>query len=360
MKIAVLPGDGIGPEVTAQAVKVLKAVIGTSTPIELTQADVGGAGVEALGDPLPEATLEIARRADAILFGAAGMPGDEALPYAMRPGASLLRLRQHLGLFANFRPAFLFPELIGASTLKPEVVEGLDLIILRELTGDIYFGEPRGIRVNEAGEREGFNTMRYSESEIERIARVAFQTARARRRKVCSVDKANVLETSQVWREVVTRVGKEFPDVELTHAFVDAAAMMLMRDPKQFDVVVTGNIFGDILSDAAAMLTGSIGMLPSASLAADGKGLYEPVHGTAPDIAGKDIANPIAAILSMAMMLRHSFAQAENADRVESAVRKALAAGFRTGDIVQPGTRRVGTAEMGDAIVASIAAANGS
>lgn len=355
MKIAVMPGDGIGKEVTAQAVKVLKAVIGGRMPLELVEAPIGAAGIEAAGDPLPEATLQIAKKADAILFGAAGMPGDENIPYAMRPGASLLRLRKELGLFANFRPAFLFPELIGASTLKPEVVEGLDLMILRELTGDIYFGEPRGIRTLSTGEREGFNTMRYSESEIERIAHVAFRTARGRRGKVCSVDKANVLETMQLWREVVTRVGRDYPDIELTHVFVDAAAMMLMRAPKQFDVIVTGNIFGDILSDAAAMLTGSIGMLPSASLALDSKGLYEPVHGTAPDIAGKNLANPIASILSMGMMLRYSFNQPENADRVERAVRAVLADGYRTGDIFQPGSKRVGTSEMGDAVVAALA-----
>jgi 3-isopropylmalate dehydrogenase len=303
---------------------------------------------------LPPATLEIARAADAILFGSAGMPGDEAIPFAMRPGASLLRLRQDLGLFANFRPAFLFPELIGASTLKPEVVEGLDLMILRELTGDVYFGEPRGSGTNARGEREAFNTMRYSEPEVERIAHVAFRTARARKRKLCSVDKANVLEVMQLWREVVTRVGAEYPEVELTHLFVDAAAMQLMRAPKQFDVIVTGNIFGDILSDAAAMLTGSIGMLPSASMAAGTKGLYEPVHGTAPDIAGKDLANPLAAILSMAMMLRYSFGLAEQADRVEGAVRRVLAEGLRTGDIFQSGMRRVGTREMGEAVVAAV------
>jgi 3-isopropylmalate dehydrogenase len=354
MKIAVMPGDGVGREVTAQAVKVLKAIVGNRLPLELIEAPVGGAGLDAAGDPLPAFSLEIAKKADAILFGAAGMPGDEAIPYAMRPGASLLRLRKELGLFANFRPAFLFPELIGASTLKPEVVEGLDLMILRELTGDIYFGEPRGIRITASGEREGFNTMRYTESEVARIAHVAFRTARLRRGKVCSVDKANVLETSQLWREVVTRVGTGYPDVELTHAFVDAAAMMLMRAPKQFDVIVTGNIFGDILSDAAAMLTGSIGMLPSASLAGDSKGLYEPVHGTAPDIAGKNIANPIAAILSMEMMLRYSFGQIENADRVEAAVRRVLADGYRTADIYQPDSKRLGTAEMGDAVVEAV------
>ena len=353
MKIAVLPGDGIGKEVTAEAVKVLRAAVG-SEALELTEAPVGGAGVEAAGDPLPPRTLEIAQRADAILFGSAGVPGDEAIPYAMRPGASLLRLRKALGLFANFRPAFLFPELVDASTLKREVVDGLDIMILRELTGDLYFGEPRGITTNAAGEREAFNTMRYSEGEVERIARVAFETARKRRRKVCSVDKANVLETMQLWREVVTRVGKDYPDVELTHVFVDAAAMMLMRAPKQFDVIVTGNVFGDILSDAAAMLTGSIGMLPSASLGTGTKGLYEPVHGSAPDIAGKNIANPLAAILSAEMMLRYSFDDARNADRILAAVQKVLAAGYRTGDIFRPGMKRVGTREMGDAVAAAL------
>jgi 3-isopropylmalate dehydrogenase len=353
MKIAVLPGDGIGKEVTAEAVKVLRAAVG-SKALDLTEAPVGGAGVEAAGDPLPPQTLEIAQRAQAILFGAAGVPGDEAIPYPMRPGASLLRLRKALGLFANFRPAFLFPELVDASTLKREVVEGLDIMILRELTGDLYFGEPRGVRINSAGEREAFNTMRYSEGEVERIARVAFETARKRRRKVCSVDKANVLETMQLWREVATRVGKDYPDVELTHAFVDAASMMLMRAPKQFDVIVTGNVFGDILSDAAAMLTGSIGMLPSASLGTGNQGLYEPVHGTAPDIAGKNIANPLAAILSAEMMLRYSFDDTRGADRISAAVRKVLAAGYRTADIFQPGMRRVGTREMGDAVVAAL------
>ncbi|CAN7703795.1 MULTISPECIES: 3-isopropylmalate dehydrogenase [unclassified Variovorax] len=359
MKIAVMAGDGIGPEVTAQAVKVLKAVLGPTQAVELVEAPIGQAGIDSAGDPLPAATSEIARRADAILFGSAGMPGDEAIPFAMRPGASLLRLRKELGLFANFRPAFLFPELIGATTLKPEIVEGLDLMILRELTGDVYFGEPRGSGTNARGEREAFNTMRYSEPEIERIAHVAFRTARARRRKLCSVDKANVLEVMQLWREVVTRVGAEYPDVELTHLFVDAAAMQLMRAPKQFDVIVTGNIFGDILSDAAAMLTGSIGMLPSASMAAGSKGLYEPVHGTAPDIAGKDLANPLASILSMAMLLRHSFGLAEQAERVERAVRAVLAEGLRTGDIFQPGCRRVGTRDMGEAVVAALRRAAG-
>jgi 3-isopropylmalate dehydrogenase len=355
MKIAILPGDGVGKEVTREAVKVLKAVVGNNTAMELTEAPIGGAGVDAAGDPLPAATLEIARAADAILFGAAGVPGDEKLPYEMRPGASLLRLRKDLGLFANFRPVFMFPELIGASTLKPEIVEGLDIVILRELTGDLYFGEPRGIRTLPSGERQGFNTMVYSESEVERIAHVAFRTAQGRRKKVCSVDKANVLETMQLWREVVSRVGKEYPDVELTHVFVDAAAMMLMRAPKQFDVMVTGNVFGDILSDCAAMLTGSIGMLPSASMAQGSKGLYEPVHGSAPDIAGKNIANPLAAILSMAMMLHYSFDRPELAARVHRAVAAVLAAGYRTPDIFQAGMQRVGTAEMGDAVVAMLA-----
>ena len=355
MKIAVLPGDGVGREVTAQGVKVLEAVIGTSNSLELIEASIGQAGVDEAGDPLPMPTLQLCREADAILFGSAGVPGDEKLPFDMRPGASLLRLRKDLQLFANFRPVFMFPELIGASTLKPEVVDGLDIIILRELTGDIYFGEPRGIRTLPNGERQGFNTMVYSESEVERIAHVAFRTARGRRNKVCSVEKANVLETSQVWRDVVTRVGLEYPDVELTHVFVDAAAMMLMRNPKQFDVMVTGNIFGDILSDCAAMLTGSIGMLPSASLAGNKKGLYEPVHGSAPDIAGRDIANPLASILSAAMMLRHSFDLNEQADKVEKAVARVLADGYRTADIFQPGTKKVGTIEMGDAVVAALA-----
>ena len=355
MKIAVLAGDGIGPEVTAQAVKVLKAVVGKSAPLALVEAPVGQAGIDAAGDPLPAATSQMARSAVAILFGSAGMPGDEAIPYAMRPGASLLRLLKDLGLFANFRPALLFPELIGASTLKPEVIQGLDLMILRELTGDVYFGEPRGFCTNANGEREGINTMRYSEPEVERIAHVAFRTARMRRKKLCSVDKANVLEVMQLWREVVTRVGSEYPDVALTHLFVDAAAMQLMRAPLQFDVIVTGNIFGDILSDAAAMLTGSIGMLPSASMAEGTKGLYEPVHGTAPDIAGRNLANPLASILSMAMMLRHSFGRDSDAARVERAVRAVLAQGLRTGDIFQPGCERVGTEAMGDAVVAALA-----
>ncbi|MEJ0097332.1 MAG: 3-isopropylmalate dehydrogenase [Bauldia sp.] len=355
MKIAVMPGDGIGPEVTAEAVRVLTAVVGNKAAMELTEAPVGAAGIAAAGDPLPAATLEIARKAEAILFGSVGGPGEEALPFNDRPGSGLLRLRKELSLYANIRPALLFPELIGASTLRPEVIQGLDLIILRELNGDVYFGEPRGIFTDASGERYGINTMRYSESEIERIAHVGFRLARARRGKLCSVDKANVLETMQLWREVVTRVGSEYPDVALSHLFIDAAAMMLMRAPKEFDVIVTGNMFGDILSDAAAMLTGSIGMLPSASLGADGrKGLYEPVHGTAPDIAGKDIANPLAAILSSAMMLRYSFGMGDAAALVERAVRKVLADGLRTADIFQPGTQKVGTRDMGSAVIAAV------
>ena len=354
MRIAVLAGDGIGPEVTREAVKVLKAALGPAAGLELIEAPIGQAGVEAAGDPLPMETLEIARAADAILFGAAGIPGDESIPYMMRPGASLLRLRKDLELFANFRPAFLFDELVEASTLTREVVEGLDILILRELTGDLYFGEPRGVSVNARGEREAINTMRYTEGEIERIAHVAFQAARKRRGKVCSVDKANVLEVMQLWREVVTRVGREYPDVELSHMFVDAAVMALMKAPKAFDVMVTGNVFGDILSDGAAMLTGSIGMLPTASLGYGKKGLYEPVHGSAPDIAGQGVANPLAAILSAEMMLRYSFDQAEAADRINRAVRKALADGLRTPDIWQPGCRKVSTTDMGDAVAAAI------
>jgi 3-isopropylmalate dehydrogenase len=354
MKIAVLAGDGIGPEVTREAVKVLKAAVGPGARLELIAAPIGGAGVDAAGDPLPAQTLQIARDADAILFGAAGVPGDEALPYDMRPGASLLRLRKDLQLFANFRPAFLFPELADASTLKRGVVEGLDILILRELTGDLYFGEPRGFGTNAEGHREAWNTMRYSEPEIERIARVAFEAARKRSKKVCSVDKANVLEVMQLWREVVTRVGKDYPDVELSHMFVDAAVMVLMKAPKSFDVIVTGNVFGDILSDGAAMLTGSIGMLPTASLGVGKKGLYEPVHGSAPDIAGKNIANPLAAILSAELMLRYSFDDMTSADKIQAAVRRVLADGYRTGDIAEPGCKMVGTSQMGDAIVAAI------
>jgi len=352
MKIAVLPGDGIGGEVTAQAVKVLKAVVGGDA--EFAEGLIGGAAVKATGVPLPPETFELAKKSDAILFGAVGGPGDESGPRHLRPGLGLLTLRRELELFANFRPAFLFPELIGASSLKPGLVEGLDLMILRELNGDIYYGEPRGISVGADGRRHGVNTMRYSEPEIERIAHVGFKAARGRRGKLCSVDKANVLETMQLWRETVAQVGRQYPDVELTHLFVDAASMQLLRAPRQFDVILAPNMFGDILSDAAAMLTGSIGMLPSASIGEGSKGLYEPVHGSAPDIAGKDIANPLAAILSAAMLLRHSFGRGDDAARIESAVRSVLAAGYRTADILQPGKEKVGTAAMGDAVLAAL------
>ena len=352
MKIAVLPGDGIGKEVTAQAVKLLKAVVGREATF--TEAPIGGEGVKAAGHPLPPETFELAKKSDAILFGAVGLAGDELGPRHLRPGLGLLTLRRELKLFANFRPAFLFPELIGASSLKPELVEGLDLIILRELNGDIYYGEPRGISTDANGVRHGVNTMRYSEPEIERIAHVGFKAARERRKKLCSVDKANVLETMVLWRETVAKVAKAYPDVELRNLYVDAASMELLRAPKQFDVVVTPNMFGDILSDAAAMLTGSIGMLPSASIGEGNKGLYEPVHGSAPDIAGKDLANPIAAVMSAAMLLRYSFGRKDEAARIEQAVRSVLAAGYRTADIAQPGTKRVGTAAMGDAILAAL------
>jgi 3-isopropylmalate dehydrogenase len=351
VKVALLPGDGIGQEVTAQALKVLRVL---DEPLDFEQAPIGEEGLQLCGDAIPPATLDLARRADAILLGATGVPADEHRPLSAGAGAAVLHLRTHLRLFANFRPITLFPELLGASTLKPEIVEGVDLVILRELNGDIYFGEPRGIEISPSGERTGVNTMRYSEAEIERIGRAAFETARKRRRKVCSVDKANVLETMALWREVMTRLGREYPDVELTHLYVDAAAMALMRNPRRFDVIVSGNMFGDILSDAAAMLAGSIGMLPSASLGEGTKGLYEPVHGSAPDIAGRDIANPIASILSAAMMLRHSFNLPEPAAQIERAVQNALRAGLRTADIMEPGKRQVGTEEMGDAIAAQL------
>jgi len=351
MKIAVLPGDGIGPEIVAQAVRVLQRL---GLPLELQEAPVGGAGYEAAGDPLPEATLRLARDADAILFGAIGGPQYDALPRDKRPERGLLRLRKELGLFANLRPANVFPELAGASSLRPELVAGLDLLIVRELTGDIYFGEPRGIATLPSGEREGFNTMRYRESEIRRIVRVAFAAARKRGKRLCSVDKANVLETTELWKQVATETGKDYADVELSHMYVDNCAMQLVRNPKQFDVIVTGNLFGDILSDEASMLTGSIGMLPSASLDEKGKGLYEPIHGSAPDIAGKGVANPLATILSAAMMLRYSLARPAEAGRLEAAVRKVLATGLRTVDIYTEGCRKAGTREMGDAVVAAL------
>ena len=349
MNILILPGDGIGKEVTAQAMRVLKAVVGKDATF--TEAPIGGEGVKAAGTPLPPATLELARQSDAILFGAVGLPGDELGPRDKRPGLGLLTLRRELKLYANFRPAFLFPELVGASSLKPELVEGLDLMVLRELNGDIYYGTPRGISINADGVREGVNTMRYTEPEIERIAHVGFKAARGRRKKLCSVDKANVLETMVLWRETVQRVAKGYPDVEFRNLYVDAASMELLRAPKQFDLILAPNMFGDILSDAAAMLTGSIGMLPSASIGEGNKGLYEPVHGSAPDIAGKDIANPLAAILSAAMLLRHSFGREAEAARIERAV---LAEGYRTADILQPGTKRLGTVEMGEAVAAAL------
>ena len=354
MKIAVLAGDGIGPEIVAQAVRVLRALGRDGLKLELEDAPFGGAGVDAHGDPLPERTLGLAQAADAVLCGSVGGPKYDALPRAQRPEQGILRLRKALGLFANLRPALLFPELTGASSLKPEVVSGLDIMIVRELTGDIYFGEPRGRRTNASGAREGFDTMIYSEPEIRRIAEVGFATAMKRSRRLTSVDKENVLETSRFWREVVSDVGKRYPEVALTHMYVDNAAMQLVRAPKHFDVIVTGNLFGDILSDEASMLTGSIGMLPSASLDASSKGLYEPVHGSAPDLSGKDLANPLATILSAAMMLRYTFGQESAALSIEGAVRKVLAAGYRTADISEPGTRKVGTREMGDAVVAAL------
>jgi 3-isopropylmalate dehydrogenase len=354
MKIAVLAGDGIGPEIIAQALKVLRVLADDGLKIELEEAPFGGAGYDAEGDPLPARTLALAKAADAVLCGAVGGPKYDALPRPQRPEQGILRIRKELGLFANLRPAVLYPELVGASSLKPEVVSGLDIMILRELTGDIYFGEPRGRGENASGEREGYDTMRYSESEIRRIVEVGFQTAQKRSNKLCSVDKENVLETSRFWREIVVDVARKYPEVALTHMYVDNAAMQLVRNPKQFDVIVTGNMFGDILSDEASMLTGSIGMLPSASLDANGKGLYEPIHGSAPDIAGKNLANPLATILSSAMMLRYTFNKDEWAYRIEAAVKKVLADGCRTADIFEDGTRKMGTAQMGDAVVAAL------
>ncbi|AOX99158.1 3-isopropylmalate dehydrogenase [Jeongeupia sp. USM3] len=354
MKVLILPGDGIGPEIVAQAKKVLNALQKDGLDITLSEAPLGGAAYDAYGAPYPEFTQKLAREADAILLGAVGGPQYDQLDRPLRPERGLLGIRKDLNLFANLRPAILYPELANASTLKPEVVSGLDILIVRELTGDIYFGQPRGIRVNEAGEREGFNTMLYSESEVRRIAHVAFRAAQKRGKKLCSVDKANVLETTEFWKEIMTDVAKEYPDVELSHMYVDNAAMQLVRAPKQFDVMVTGNIFGDILSDQASMLTGSIGMLPSASLDQNGKGLYEPSHGSAPDIAGKDVANPLATILSAAMMLRYSLNNEAAAVRVENAVKTVLAQGLRTADIYEAGTTRVSCSQMGDAVVAAL------
>jgi 3-isopropylmalate dehydrogenase len=354
VKVALLPGDGIGPEVVAEAAKLLERLRREGLPIETETAPIGGAAYDAAGAPLPEVTLELAQAADAVLMGAVGGPQYDALPRAMRPEQGILAIRKALGLFANLRPALLFPELASASTLKPEVVAGLDLMIVRELTGDVYFGVPRGRRTNAAGEAEGFDTMLYAESEIRRIARVGFEIARKRGRRLCSVDKANVLDTSILWREVVTAMGRDYPDVTLSHMYVDNAAMQLVRAPKQFDVIVTGNLFGDILSDEASMLAGSIGMLPSASLDANNKGLYEPIHGSAPDLAGKNRANPLATILSLAMMFRYTFSRADVADRIETAVRQVLAQGHRTADIAAPGERAIGAREMGEAVAAAL------
>ena len=357
MKICVLPGDGIGPEITVQALRVLQAL---DLRFEVEEALLGGCAVDATGSPFPEATQKLALAADAVLLGAVGGPKWDVLARELRPERGLLGIRKLLGLFANLRPAVLYPELANASTLKPEVVSGLDILILRELTGDIYFGQPRGIekrQVDGVEQRVGINTMIYSEQEIRRIGKMGFEAARKRRGKLCSVDKMNVLETTQLWRDVMNELAPEFPDVELSHMLVDNAAMQLVRAPKQFDVIVTGNMFGDILSDEASMLTGSIGMLPSASLNETGKGLYEPCHGSAPDIAGQGVANPLATILSVAMMLRYTFAQEEPAQRIEKAVKEVLKQGLRTADIYESGTTKVGTAAMGDAVLKALDAA---
>ncbi|MEM6987929.1 MAG: 3-isopropylmalate dehydrogenase [Pseudomonadota bacterium] len=352
-KLVVLPGDGIGPEIIAQTLRIVDALRSRfGLELETQSCAFGGAGYDAAGKPLPDDTLAVCRTADAVLMGAVGGPQYDGLERDLRPERGLLGLRSALDMFSNLRPAILYPELAEASSLKPELVAGLDILIVRELTGGIYFGGPRGIDVRD-GVRTGFNTMVYSETEIERIARSAFDVAMARGKRLCSVDKANVLEVSELWREVVTRVGADYPEVALSHMYVDNAAMQLVRDPRQFDVVVTGNLFGDVLSDCAAMLTGSIGMLPSASLNSDGRGLYEPVHGSAPDIAGQDMANPLAAILSLAMALRYSLGEAEQADRVERAVGAVLAQGLRTADIAR-GAASVGTQAMGEAVEAAL------
>ena len=354
-KILILPGDGIGPEIVAEAVKLLDALKQMGDlAVELQYADIGGAAVEAHGSPLPEQTLALARAADAIVLGAVGGPKWDSVERHLRPEQGLLNLRAELGVFANLRPALTYEPLAQASTLKAEVVSGLDLMIVRELTGGIYFGQPRGVRTLDDGQRQGFNTLVYSEYEIERICRVGFDLAMKRGRKLCSVDKSNVLDVSVLWREVAERVGADYPEVALSHMYVDNAAMQLVRDPRQFDVLVTSNMFGDILSDLASMLTGSIGMLPSASMDADGNGLYEPVHGSAPDIAGQSVANPLATILSVAMMLRYTLDMPELAQRIETAVARVLDQGLRTPDIQSAGTRVVGTGEMGDAVVAAL------
>ncbi|WP_029933935.1 3-isopropylmalate dehydrogenase [Thiomicrospira pelophila] len=354
-KVLLLPGDGIGPEIVAEAVKVLDALKANhGLDIEMVSGLIGGAAYDASGHPLTDETMQMARDVDAILLGAVGGYKWESLDISVRPEKGLLGLRSGLSLFANLRPAFLYPQLADASTLKPEVVSGLDILIVRELTGGIYFGQPRGIRTLENGERQGYNTYVYSESEIVRIGHVAFQAAMKRNKKVCSVDKANVLEVTELWREVMTDLAKQYPEVELTHMYVDNAAMQLVRNPKQFDVVVTGNMFGDILSDEASMLTGSIGMLPSASLDANNKGMYEPSHGSAPDIAGQNLANPLATILSAAMMLRYSLGREDLALKIEQAVSKVLDQGLRTGDIYSEGMKKVSTSEMGSAVVKAL------
>ena len=353
-QIAILPGDGIGPEITAQAVRVLDKLIADGLDAAYSYAPLGGAAYDEYGSPYPEFTQNLCRAADAVLLGAVGGPQYDTLERSLRPERGLLAIRKDLNLFANLRPAVLYKELANASTLKPEVVAGLDILIVRELTGDIYFGEPRGIRTLENGEREGFNTMRYSESEIRRIAKIAFEAAQKRGKKLCSVDKANVLETTELWKEIFNDVAKDYPDVTLTHMYVDNAAMQLVRAPKQFDVIATGNIFGDILSDQASMLTGSIGMLPSASLNESGKGLYEPSHGSAPDIAGQDKANPLATILSLAMLLRYSLNDETRARQVENAVQKVLQQGIRTADIFEDGCTQVSCSQMGNAVLAAL------
>ena len=353
-QIAVLQGDGIGPEIIGQAVKVLDKLIEQVLDAHYEYGLLGGSAYDAHGSPYPEATQNLCRKADAVLLGAVGGPQYDNLERSVRPERGLLAIRKDLNLFANLRPAILYPELANASTLKPEVVSGLDILIVRELTGDIYFGEPRGIRTLENGEKEGYNTMKYSESEIRRIAKVAFEAAQKRGKKLCSVDKANVLETTEFWKQIFTEVAAQYPDVELTHMYVDNAAMQLVKAPKQFDVIATGNIFGDILSDQASMLTGSIGMLPSASLNDTGKGLYEPSHGSAPDIAGQNKANPLATILSLAMLLRYSLNDEARATQVEQAVQKVLQQGLRTGDIFEQGTTLVSCSDMGDAVIANL------
>jgi len=354
-KICILPGDGIGPEIVAEALKVIDCLI-SDFGLEATceSAVVGGSAYDQYKQPLPESTLSLAKSADAVLLGAVGGPKWDDLEPVLRPEKALLGLRSELGLFSNLRPAVLYPQLAESSTLRPEIVAGLDIMIVRELTGGIYFGEPRGVRTLENGEKQGFNTLVYSESEIERIARSAFDIAMKRNRKLCSVDKANVLESTRLWRDVVTSLAGEYPDVVLEHMYVDNAAMQLVRAPKQFDVIVTTNMFGDILSDAAAMLTGSIGMLPSASLDKEGKGMFEPIHGSAPDIAGKNLANPLATILSVAMMLRYTFSQPELAGIIDTAVQRVLDQGIRTSDILSAGKTGVSTSEMGDAVVAAM------